>query len=82
MVIRVDDATGFQVGATAIIDTWDAQIDATTNIGPGEIGHRRQEAQTITAVDLTSVPQTVTVKALKYKHLHPFPVVQSELKGC
>jgi hypothetical protein len=79
--IPVDDATGFVVGATAIIDTWDAQIDPGTNTGPGGPGIGAQETQTITAVDTSSTPQTVTVQGLQYSHYAPFPVVQAGAKG-
>jgi hypothetical protein len=81
VTIPVDDATGFVVGATAIIDTWDAQIDPTTNVGPGGPGVGAQETQTITAVDTSVTPQTVTVQGLQYSHTGPFPVVQSGAKG-
>lgn len=79
--IPVDDASGFVVGATAILDTWDAQIDPNTNIGPGGLGIGAQESQTIVAVDSTSAQQTVTVQRLLYSHIAPFPVVQSGAKG-
>ena len=62
------------MGATAILDTWDSQIDPNTGIST-------QEAQTITAVDMTSPQQTITVQGLQHSHIGPFPVVQSGAKG-
>jgi hypothetical protein len=81
VVIRVADATGFVVGATAIIDTWNSQINPQTNTGPGGLGIGAQEAQTITAVNTSSTPPTITVQGLQYSHTAPFPVVQSGAKG-
>jgi hypothetical protein len=73
VVIPVDDASGFLVGATAIIDNWNAQIDPSTGIGV-------QEIQTITAIS-TTAPQSITVQGLQYSHTAPFPVVQGGAKG-
>jgi hypothetical protein len=81
VVIPVDDATGFAVGATAILDTWDSQFNPHSNIGPGGPGIGAQETQTITAVDTTSTQQTITVQGLQYSHFGRFPVVQSGAKG-
>lgn len=81
VVIPVNDATGFVVGATAILDTWDLQINPHSNIGPGGPGIGAQETQTITAVDTTSTQQTISVQGLQYSHFGPFPVVQSGAKG-
>jgi hypothetical protein len=77
--IPVDDATGFVVGATLIIDNWQAQIDPSTQVGPGGPGIGAQETQTITAVSTS--PATITVAGLKYSHSGPFPVVQAGAKG-
>ncbi len=79
VVIPVDDATGFVVGATLIIDTWGAQIDPNTNVGPGGPGIGAQETQAITAVSAS--PPMITVAGLQYSHDGPFPVVQSGAKG-
>jgi hypothetical protein len=79
VAIPVDDATDFVVGATAIIDNWDAQIDATTQVGPGGPGIGAQESVTITAVSAS--PATITVTGMQYSHFGPFPVVQSGAKG-
>jgi hypothetical protein len=79
--IPVDDATGFVVGATLIIDNWQAQIDPSTDVGPGGPGIGAQETQTIVAVDTTAQPPTITVGGLKYSHASPFPVVQAGAKG-
>ncbi len=81
ITLRIDDPTGFVVGATAIIDNWDSQIDPNNNMGPGGLGIGAQETQTITAVNNTSLPYTITVQGLQYSHYAPFPVVQSGAKG-
>jgi hypothetical protein len=76
--IPVDDATGFVVGATLIIDTWDSQIN--NNVGPGgQEGIGAQETQTITAKSTS--PASITVAGLNNHHYGPFPVVQSGAKG-
>ena len=79
--IAVDDATGFVVGATLIIDNWQAQIDTATDVGPGGPGIGAQETQPIIAVDAAATPPTITVGGLKYSHFGPFPVVQAGAKG-
>jgi hypothetical protein len=81
ITLRIDDPTGFVVGATAIIDNWDSQIDPNNNMGPGGLGIGAQETQTITAVHNSSPPYTITVQGLQYAHYAPFPVVQSGAKG-
>ena len=82
VTIPVADSSGFVVGATAIIDNWDAGIDPTTGIGPGGLGIGAQETQTITAV--TPSPPSITVQQLQYAHSAaggPFPIVQAGAKG-
>ncbi len=74
------DSSGFVVGATAIIDNWDAGIDPISGIGPGGLGIGAQETQTITAVSAS--PPSITVQGLQYPHSDvPFPVVQAGAKG-
>jgi hypothetical protein len=82
VTIPVADSSGFVVGATAIIDNWDAGIDPISGVGPGGPGIGAQEAQTITAV--TASPPSITVQSLQYDHdlsNGPFPVVQAGAKG-
>jgi hypothetical protein len=91
--IPVSDVSGFVVGATAIIDNWDAQLVANSQgilVGPGgQVGIGAQETQTIIAVappniaagGTTAVPGTITVQGLQYSHSGPFPVVQAGAKG-
>jgi hypothetical protein len=72
--IPVADSTGFKIGATAIIDNWDKDVNPTTGIGV-------QEIQAIVAVlDSTHI----TVQSLNYPHdgtSTAFPVVQAGEKG-
>ncbi len=78
MPIPVASSAGFVVGATAVIDAWNA-TDPTT-------GKSIQETQTIVAVDTTK--NIITVQGLSYPHSPskepvpgPFPVVQAGAKG-
>ena len=82
VIIPVADSSGFVVGATAIIDNWNAGVAPSSGIGPGGLGIGAQETQTITAVG--TVPPSITVKGLQYSHSvasGPFPVVQAGAKG-
>jgi hypothetical protein len=83
VLIPVADSTGFVVGASAIIDTWNSGIDPSTGRGPGGIlGVGIQEVQTITAV--MASPPSITISQLQYEHAianGPLPIVQSGAKG-
>jgi hypothetical protein len=73
--IPVASAAGFVVGATAIIDAW----NATDNTGKPI-----QETQTITAVDMNA--NTITVQGLLHPHNvpenGPFPLQPSPRRRC
>jgi hypothetical protein len=85
VLIPVADNSGFVVGATAIIDNFDAGIDSSTGQGPGGlVGVGAQETQTITAVSVLPSTPSITVEGLQYDHPvanPPFPVVQGSAKG-
>jgi len=67
VTIVVADSTGFAVGATAIIDSWESGV---------------QETQTITAVpDGTSITVQALGSAHSPVGGQPFPVVQANAKG-
>jgi hypothetical protein len=83
-IIQVDDSSGFKVGATVIIDNWDAGIDPITGEGPtGQVGIGAQETATITGVtNDPNKPPSITVSFVRFEHKDvPFPVVQASAKG-
>jgi hypothetical protein len=66
-VITVADSTGFVVGATAIIDTWESKV---------------QETQTVTAVpDGTHITVQALASGHSPSGGQPFPIVQASAKG-
>jgi hypothetical protein len=70
VTMTVASAAGFLVGYTAIIDMFPSTWDPVN--GPQSV----QEAQVITAVDVTN--NTITVQALSNAHsATPFPIIQS-----
>ena len=67
VVITVADSTGFVVGATAIIDTWESKV---------------QETQTVTAVpDGTHITVQALASGHSPSGGQPFPIVQASAKG-
>jgi hypothetical protein len=84
VTIAVKDSTGFIVGHTAVLDSWDTKIkdkDGKTIIDKDDKTIPAQEKQTITAVpDGTHI----TVERLEHPHdgsQKPFAVMQAGEKG-